>query len=145
MKIKNIENKDLKSIEKEYLHYFNEYEDSEWDIPRVQRKFKQLTDRYDYCGLGLYENDKLIGFAIGVLSQFDDGIIAILNELFIIHEMQSKGYGSKLLKAFEEETKRRGAFRIQLESANDEIHHRFYNEMNEYQDTNNNIIKAKGL
>jgi len=42
-------------------------------------------------------------------------------------------------------SKKKGAFRIQLESANDETHHRFYNERNNYQDASNNILKSKQL
>lgn len=145
MEIKPIVYTDLLPIVPEYIHYFNTYEEAEWNDERVLRKFKQLVNRFDYMGLGLFVEGTIKGFAVGSLVQFDDGIISLLNELFVSHNMQNKGYGTKLLKAFESYSKEKGAFRIQLESANDDIHHRFYNKQNYYQDANNNILKAKAL
>ena len=136
---------ELNEIIEDYIYYFNNYEESEWTNDKVVKKFRQLVNREDYLGLGLYIEDELKGFAVGSLSQFDDGNIVLLNELFISKELQSKGMGSKLLKEFEKLAKDKGAFRIQLESANDEIHRRFYNDMHNFQDANSNLIKAKML
>lgn len=145
MEIKDIKLEDLMQFKEVYRNYFNTYEDACWTDETVTRKFFQLVNRYDYLGLGLYNDQIMIGFAVGQLIQFDDGLVALLNELFVIKSMQSKGFGSKLLKAFEDLAKNKGAFRIQLESANDHMHHRFYNELNHYLDTNSNILKAKSL
>ena len=140
MYIKDIILKDIIEITKDYIDYFNRFEKSEWDESKVERKFQQLVERFDYVGLGIYVDDKIIGFCVGALSQFDDGLIALLNEIYIIKEKQSKGYGSKLLNSFEEKMFSLGAFRIQLESANDGIHNKFYNEMHDYIDDKNNIL-----
>jgi len=145
MYIKDIILKDIIEITKDYIDYFNRFEKSEWDESKVERKFQQLVERFDYVGLGIYLDDKIIGFCVGALSQFDDGLIALLNEIYIIKEKQSKGYGSKLLNSFEEKMFSLGAFRIQLESANDGIHNKFYNEMHDYIDDKNNILKSKNL
>lgn len=145
MEINKINIKDLETIKQSYADYFNKHEEAEWTKEKVDRRFKQLVERFDYIGLGLYIEEKLIGFALGCYEQFEDILISKLNELFIITEYQSKGYGSKLLKAFETHSKTGGAIRIQLESANDEIHNRFYNKMNGYSDANNNVLKAKSL
>lgn len=145
MIIEKIELKDLEMIKHKYRQYFNEFEDAKWNVERVDRRFKQLVERYDYIGLGLYIDNELIGFAMGCFEQFEDILISKLNELFISANHQSKGYGTKLLKAFESFSKEGGAVRIQLESANDEQHNHFYNEMNNYSDANNNVLKAKSL
>lgn len=145
MEIREIDLKDLNNIKQEYMDYFNTYEEAEWTIQKVEKRFHQLVKRYDYVGIGCYDNNKLIGFAVGALSQFDDGIVTLLNELFIIKSYQSKGYGSKLLKEYERISKEKGAFLIQLESANDEIHRRFYNEIHDFKDASNNILKSKLL
>lgn len=145
MHVREINLIDIMTISDDYILYFNKYEESEWTEELVLRKFKQLIERYDYLGIGLYENDKMIGFAVGNLLQFDDGIISMLNELFVIKEYQSKGYGTYLLHEFEKLSKSKFAFRIQLESANDDIHHRFYNKKNEFKNASNNILKSKAL
>lgn len=145
MKIRSIDLNDLLLIKSEYIKYFNEDEDASWEDATLVRKFMQLTGRYDYLGLGLFNEQQMIGFAVGSLSQFDDGIIAILNEIFIIKTFQSKGLGTKLIKAFEREAKVKGAFRIQLECTNDDIHRHFYNTLNDYKDASNIISKTKAL
>lgn len=145
MKIIDIDYDQLIEIRADYMDYFNHEEDATWNEEKLKRRFRQLTERFDYIGLGLYDKDKLLGFCIGALAQFDDGLIALVNEIFIGKNSQSKGYGSKLLKAFEEKAKALGAFRIQLEAANDDIHHRFYNLHHDYKDAKTNVLKSKAL
>ncbi len=145
MIIKEITFADIKEIANDYLEYFNNYEGDHWNNDAVIRRLRQLTDRFDYFGLGMYDNTKIIGFCVGCLSQFDDGIIMHLNEIFIGKKYQSHGYGSKLLLAFEEQAKNLGAFRVQLEAVDDDIHHRFYNKYHQYQDTKTNVIKGKSI
>lgn len=145
MIIKKIGLEDILEISKDYLYYFNQVEGDGWGLESVERRLKQLVVRFDYFGLGIYINDKLIGFAVGNLSQFDDGLVAHLNEIFISRDFQSKGYGSKLLIAFEDQAKKLGAFRIQLEAADDDIHHRFYNDRHNFKDTRSNVIKGKAF
>jgi GNAT superfamily N-acetyltransferase len=145
MLIKNIGLEDILEIAKDYRDYFNQVEGDGWSLEFVERRFKQLVVRFDYFGMGIYLNDKIIGFAVGNLSQFDDGLVAHLNEIFICRDFQSKGYGSKLLIAFEDLARDKGAFRIQLEAADDDIHHRFYNDRHNFIDTRSNVIKGKAL
>lgn len=145
MEIKAVTLSDLEDIKKDYLEYFNQKENAEWTKDRVNRRFKQLVERYDYLGIGLYLEQDLVGFALGCYEQYDDILVTKLNELFIVSKHQSKGYGTKLLKAYEARAKQGGAVRIQLESANDKAHHRFYNQMNEFLDASNNVLKAKSL
>lgn len=143
MEIKDVKLMDVLTLKKDYLDYFNEIEGSEWTLDKVERRMKQLVKRFDYIGKGIYLEHKLIGFALGQIEQFDDGLVVRLNELFMIKEEQSKGYGTKLLNEFEQYAKDKGCFLIQLETANDTSHHRFYNEINSYKDANNNILKSK--
>lgn len=145
MDIRGVTLEDLEQIKQDYLNYFNLKEGSEWTKEKIDRRFKQLVERYDYIGLGLYVDHVLVGFALGCYEQFDDMLITKLNELFISSSHQSKGYGTKLLKEYEAYSKRGGAVRIQLESANDKVHRRFYNQMNQFLDASSNVLKAKSL
>ena len=143
--IKEIHLEELNTMIDSYIQYFNQNEMMTWNQETVTKKFRQLVLREDYVGLGLYNKQTLIGFAVGALIQFDDGIIAHLNEIFVDGTYQSKGLGSKLLKSFEDLVKSKGAFRIQLETTKDEIHQRFYNHYHDYLDTNTHLIKGKQL
>jgi GNAT superfamily N-acetyltransferase len=140
---KKINLEDLNHMCASYIEYFNNDENGKWTVKTVIKRFRQLVLREDYFGLGLFDNNQIIGFAVGCLTQFDDGIVALLNEMFISKSYQSKGHGSRLLKAFESEAKALGAFRVQLETADDEIHRRFYNDLNGYLDTTSNVLKGK--
>ncbi|MCK7487136.1 MAG: GNAT family N-acetyltransferase [Bacillus subtilis] len=128
-----------------YLEYFNTFEEAQWTIPNVKRRLRQLILREDNLGLLLQDDHEIVGFAVGQLTQFDDGIVFELNELFIVASKQGKGLGSYLLTAIETLAKDRSAFRIQLITGTDDRHHRFYNEKHGYFDGKNNVQKAKSL
>jgi len=128
-----------------YLEYFNTFEEAQWTIEKVNRRLRQLVVREDNLGLLLKEDETVIGFAVGQLVQFDDGIVFELNELFIAASYQSKGYGSYLLNAIENLAREHDAFRIQLLTGVDDRHHNFYNRKHGYSDGSNNIQKTKSL
>jgi aminoglycoside 6'-N-acetyltransferase I len=140
-----LQSSDIDRIAPLYLEYFNTFEEAKWTIPNVKRRLRQLILREDNLGLLLKEDDDIVGFAVGQLTQFDDGIVFELNELFIAASRQGKGLGSYLLTAIEALAKECGAFRIQLITGTDDRHHRFYNEKHGYFDGKNNVQKAKGL
>lgn len=141
----NLKPSDIEVLAPLYLEYFNTYEDAQWTIEKVYRRLRQLIVREDNLGLLLKEDESVIGFVVGQLVQFDDGIVYELNELFIAGPMQNKGYGSYLLTAIENLAKEHEAFRIQLITGVDERHYNFYNRKHGYSDGSNNIQKTKSL
>jgi GNAT superfamily N-acetyltransferase len=140
-----LQSSDIDNIAPLYLEYFNTFEEAQWTIPNVKRRLRQLILREDNLGLLLQDEHEIVGFAVGQLTQFDDGIVFELNELFIAASKQGKGLGSYLLTAIETLAKECGAFRIQLITGTDDRHHRFYNEKHGYFDGKNNVQKAKSL
>lgn len=145
MEITKLSIKDIDFIVPSYIEYFNNYEEAQWTKQTVERRLKQLFVREDALGLFMKDNGVFIGFAVGQLMQFDDGLVFELNELFIDYKYQCKGYGSTLLKHIEEYAKDSGAFRIQLTTGQDKRHYNFYNTKHNYFDATNNIQKAKQL
>ena len=145
IKYRNYKEKDIELIAPLYLGYFNLYEEATWTLEKVVKKLKQLFVREDVVGLIQFDNESIIGFAVGQNTQFDDGIIFELNEIFVTKEYQNKGLGSELLKKIEQEAKKSGAFRIQLVSIDDDSHNYFYNEKHGFGNAKNNVIKTKSL
>lgn len=142
---KNLELDDIKDIAPLYMDYFNRFEEAIWTLDNVTKRLRQLINREDQVGILYHNQDYIIGFACGQLTQFDDGIVFELNEIFIRAEEQSKGKGSLLLKEIEKKAKDNGAFRIQLITGVDDRHHHFYNELHNYGDGKNNTQKSKAL
>lgn len=128
-----------------YVQYFNIEEQATWTIKTASRKLDQLINRIDMIGFILYQDETIIGFSIGQLIQFDDGIVFELNEILIYKQFQNQGYGSLLLEKMEKEAIQNGAFRVQLFSINDDEHHHFYNLKHKYQDASNMLWKTKAL
>jgi len=145
MNIKKINASDIKLIVPSYIEYFNTHEGARWTDQKVERRLLQLIMREDCLGLLMIDKEDFVGFVVGQLIQYEDGLVFDLNELFIADKYQNKGHGSKLLNAIEIEAKAKGAFRIQLTAENDEKHHRFYNDKHGYFDCSNNLFKAKQL
>ncbi|MFA5719812.1 MAG: GNAT family N-acetyltransferase [Acholeplasmataceae bacterium] len=134
---------DIDQIAPLYLNYFNEVENASWTLETVKRKFKQLLHREDVLAFKLENKCNIIGFFIGQLVQFDDGLVFELLELLVFKEHQNQGYGSMLLLKAIEDAKKEGAFMIQLTSAVDEEHYHFYNTKHGFSDATNNIWKTK--
>lgn len=136
---------DLESLALLYQDYFNQVEEAVWTISLVKRRLRQLFFREDNLAIVLEDKPEILGFAVGQLVQFDDGVVFELNELFVARLHQNKGHGSLLLKTIESMAKRHGAFRIQLITGVDDRHRRFYNVMHGYGDGTNNVQKSKAL
>lgn len=142
-KYKKFNINDIDQIAPIYLNYFNKYENASWTIANVRRKLKQLLNREGVIAYILENNTIIIGFVIGQLVQFDDGLVFELLELLVFKEHQNYGYGSILLLKVIEDAKKEGAFMIQLTSAVDQQHHYFYNIKHGFSDAKNNVWKSK--
>ncbi len=135
--------RNFQKIEPLYLNYFNKEENASWTPETVNRKFKQLFLREDLIAYELVVEKVFIGFFIGQLMQFDDGLVFELLEILVLKDYQSKGYGSLLLEKAIKEAKQAGAFMIQLTSAVDKEHYHFYNVKHSFSDASNNVWKSK--
>lgn len=65
-----------------------------------------------------------------------------LIEILVFHEYQDRGIGTKFIMELERRVRKMGAAIIQLESVNDDQHHRFYGRAG-YKNASNAIIKTK--
>ncbi len=128
-----------------YKDYFNEEENASWTLDTAKRRLNQLLDRVDTIAFLLEKNSRIIGFFIGQLVQFDDGLVFELLELLVLKKDQNQGYGSILLKKAMTEALNQNAFMIQLTAIKDESHDYFYNIKHGFTDAKNNIWKSRIL
>ena len=144
MEYKEFTEQDINSVIPLYIHYFNEFEDSNWTKETVYKRLHQMVSREDSFGLILMDDQITVGFAMGYFEQFNDGKTYNLIEIVIAKNYQNKGLGTALMKELEKQVKDMGAFEITLHAVNDEEHDRFYGRLG-YGNCKNFVIKLKYL
>lgn len=127
-----------------YIEYYNKHENAEWTDVTVYKRIHQVVTREDSYSLILRDEDSIVGFAIGFFEQYDDGKAYDLVEIVISHKYQRKGIGTTFMKELEKRVKELGAFLIQLQSVNDDMHNNFYDNLG-YKDCHNLILKSKAI
>jgi predicted N-acetyltransferase YhbS len=144
MKYKILCEADIEKVIPLYLEYYNNHEGTKWTKEKVFRRIHQVWScEGSYC-LILENGEKVLGFAMGYLEQYDDCKAYNLAEIVIASEYQKKGIGTALMMELEHRVKGMGAALIQLQAVNDAAHSRFYGRLG-YQNANNLILKTKWL
>ena len=92
-----IQSVDSKQFTSFYARMGEEFPPSEM---KPMETFVDLLNAGKYRCFGYYENDRMVGYAMGLLASND---ILWLDYLHIFKENQSKGYGSRLLKSLLDE------------------------------------------
>lgn len=133
---------DIKKVIPLYIEYYNGVEGAEWTEETVYKRIHQIVTMEDSYGLVLSDENTVIGFAMGYFSQYDDGKTYNLNEIVISHKYQRRGIGTVFMIELEKRVKELGAFLIQMEAVNDEMHNSFYGKLG-YKDARNLVIKSK--
>lgn len=112
-----------------YIEYYNEVEGAQWTEETAYKRIHQVVTTEDSYGLTLSIDNSIIGFAMGYFVQYDDGKSYDLIEIVISHRYQRKGIGTMFMKELERRVKELGAFLIQMEVVNDEMHNNFYGKL----------------
>jgi len=133
---------DIKKVIPLYIEYYNGVEGAEWTEETVYKRIHQIVTMEDSYGLVLSDENTVIGFAMGYFLQYDDGKTYNLNEIVISHKYQRRGIGTAFMIELEKRVKELGAFLIQMEAVNDEMHNSFYGKLG-YKDAKNLVIKSK--
>lgn len=120
---------DIEKVIPLYIEYYNEIEGTEWTEETVYKRIHQVVTIEDSYGLTLSKDNSIIGFAMGYFVQYDDGKAYDLIEIVISYKYQRMGIGTLFMKELEKRVKELGAFLIQLEAVNDEMHNNFYGNL----------------
>lgn len=74
-----------------------------WSPDSARDRLAAMMDTPGYVGLGLWDDDGLVGFAIGHTEQYWLRYHYLLQEMCIRTDLQGKGLGSRLLAALVEQ------------------------------------------
>ena len=97
----------LEEIKRLYTEIFmNEPWNDDWsDKEQLHRYIMDLIGNNNSLTLGLFENDKLIGLAMGSIMHWYSGTEYYINEFCVKTEKQGRGIGTAFLKEVEEYVK----------------------------------------
>ena len=133
---------DIHKIIPLYIEYYNGNEGAEWTEETAYKRINQVITMEDSYGLILNHDNSVVGFAMGYLCQYDDGIAYNLVEILVSQKYQRKGIGTSFMEELEKRVKELGVFLIQMEAVNDKMHNNFYGNLG-YGDCKNLILKSK--
>jgi GNAT superfamily N-acetyltransferase len=144
MNYKVMEEKDIEKVIPLYMNYYNDQEGSEWTKETTYKRIHQVWNKEDSYCLILEEGETVLGFAMGYFEQYDDIMAYDLVEIVIAYEYQKRGIGTAFMIELEKRVKEMGASMVQLQAVNDELHRKFYGNL-QYQDAGNLVLKSKWL
>ena len=139
---KSMNEENLGEAVKAYVNYYNTYEDGCWKMDNAYKRIHQIYSMEDSMCLLQYEKNQFIGFVIGCYKEYDDLCIYYLEEIVILHDYQSKGYGTKLIEEIERRNKEKGVTHMDLTSVNDSHHIHFYEKLG-FKKCNNLLLYSK--
>lgn len=108
----------LEEIKRLYTEIFmNEPWNDDWsDKEQLYRYIMDLIGNNNSLTLGLFENDKLIGLAMGSIMHWYSGTEYYINEFCVKTEKQGRGIGTAFLKEVEEYVKSKQIMHIFLQT-----------------------------
>lgn len=89
-----------------------------------------LTGNNNSLTLGLVEQNKIIGVAMGAVKHWYSGTEYYIEELFIARDLQGRGTGTKFLAMIEDYLKQNNICRIFLQTESDMPAYSFYAKNN---------------
>lgn len=107
MEIRNIEDENFRKLIDTNLHKFNR-ENCEW----IQKNTEEKPDKTKYYNFGVYDNDKLIGGAVGYIAWK----WYFLDELWIEEGYRKNGIGTKLINKIEKCAKENNLLGVRMET-----------------------------
>lgn len=136
MEYVNLTDENIALVVRNYVEYYNTYEDGCWTYEKAYKRIHQVMTTPDAECLVQYDNGKMTGFVMEYYKEFDDLKSYFLEEIVIFAEYQNKEYGTAFLKELEAVVRRNGVEHIELISVNDEHHMHFYKKLGFYAASN---------
>ena len=137
---------DMKSVTSLFKSVFmaEPWNDDWSDDEQLSLYLGELTGQTNSLSFGLFEENELIGIAIGQTKHWYSGLEYEINELCIKSDRQGKGAGSFFLGEIEKDVKARGVKTIYLQTGNDVRAYEFYKKMG-FTELENNVFFAKEI
>lgn len=76
-----------------------------WTLSSAERRLRQTYGTPEFIGIGYFEEDCLLGFALGYCEDWLDNKIFYLKEMCVQSKLQGKGLGKIVLQRLKEHLK----------------------------------------
>lgn len=107
---KELNESNMEEAVKLFVDYFNTNEKASWTYENAYRRIHEAITKEDNVSFMILINNRLIGFEMGYLEQYEDGLVFDLHEILIAKDFQRKGYGKALVTEAMRRAKEKGAF-----------------------------------
>ena len=94
--------------------YAEEPWNEKWKSDRAERRIRSILVGFESLGVAAFEDDKLIGAALGFVDPYADEDFFFISELFVIPEWKKHGIGKQLLAEIEINLKEKGVSVVEL-------------------------------
>ncbi len=125
-----------------YVDYYNNREGGSWTVEQATVRISQMVTIQNGFGLVAIDDNKVVGFVMGFLRQYDDLVSYYLDEIVVASIYQNRGIGSAILQELFLRLQQMGVAGVELISINDEQHKHFYGKAG-FKDATNHVNKVK--
>lgn len=143
MEIKEICLAHIKEVSQLFNSIFSkEPWNDQWEDEELHTYMHELIGERCSLSLGLYEDGKLIGIALGRIKHWYSGTEFWIDEFGIQNDLQTKGIGSKFMELVADYTKNKGIQRIMLITERDYPAYYFY-QKNGFEELKSQVVFMK--
>ena len=131
MYIQILASKDIEEIKKVFTFVFcQEPWNDDWsDANQLHAYLSDLMGQHNSLTFGLYDENRLIGISLGHIKHWYEGTEYYIDELCILKNEQSKGYGTKFIELLEVELYKRDIQHFFLLTDKDVPAYSFYKKL----------------
>lgn len=143
--LKELGIKDIERIKSYFVAVFTEapWNDDWSDEEQLHAYMLDLIGNRNSLTLGFFENDSMVGLAMGEIKHWYEGTEYFINELCIKREEQGRGLGTQFLAQIGKYVKRRGVKNLFLLTERNMPAYEFYRK-NGFIELENNVALFKG-
>ncbi len=136
----------FKKMTKAYMEVFNKEPNcDEWTEESATKKWMQVTVNPNFEGyMAFDDSQRLVGYIGGVHEVYFIGDTFVIEDFFVINEMQGKGVGTEILNWFEHHLKEKGIVMVRFFTAKIPQQQGYY-EKREYQTFEEIVMMGKQL
>lgn len=114
------------------------------DLNQLDMYIKELTTSFNSLSYGLYDDEKLLGIALGRKMHFYEGIQFRIDEFCILTSLQGKGLGSFFMEAIATECRKDNFKYLILCTDRTYPAYKFYKKQG-FVESENNVMFSKEL
>ena len=145
MNFTRVNHDNLAQCERVFVQVFNNPPWSEnWEAEAVERRLHDIYQTPGFYGLLCAVDGEAVGFAIGIIEQWDKSKHFYLKEMCVASAQQRRGIGAALLNALQENLVIEGVTKIYLHTARATPAQSFYEKQGFYV-SDKMIMMAKWL